>query len=138
MLKPETYSFAESAASDTSTVYGLYRDSGKLINLSDWSGAFDVNCRSELDGPDSSSSDDEEGRVEVNGKRKASPSPTKSSSRKRPRANRGRREGGEEGAKAGKRKQVDARFLRAVGDLGYQGLVTATKRRPEHVNRVVW
>lgn len=103
------------ASTDTSVAYRLFRDAGKLVNLADWYGSFCV----------------------------ASPLPS-SDPDKTP---------GKQGRRGTKRKQVDeeqtrdaeeqetqrkARFIRSVSDLAWMGMLHGTKRRGEHVAKLVF
>lgn len=114
---------------DVAVAYRLYKETGKTINLGDWWTAFDAAAWDEEQTGEEGAG--EEGAPNGKGKGK-----------KR------RRGGSEEGPEDGESEEGDdeedaqvrkqARFLRAIGDLGYVGFIQPTSRKPEHVLKSVF
>lgn len=128
---------------DICAAYRLYRDAGKLVNLCDWQGAFDAVI--EVD----ASEETDEGVSLASSPTRKRPAPITnghaSPTKRRPRKRRRRVNASDEeldgedlDEEVSERIRLDARFLRAVGDMGFMGFVTATRRKPEHVNRMIW
>ncbi|ORY59430.1 origin recognition complex subunit 3 N-terminus-domain-containing protein [Leucosporidium creatinivorum] len=107
---------------DVAVAYRLYKETGKTINLGDWWNAFDTAAWDEEQA-------EAEGAPNGLGKKR-------------------RRGGSEEGTEDGDSEEDDeeedaqvrkqARFLRALGDLGYVGFIQPTSRKPEHVLKSVF
>lgn len=109
---------------DLCSTHKLVADAGKLVNLGDWHGAFELHARESI----------EDHRVEL---------PTTPSKRaKSGSVTRGRKENGvhveEAEAAVSLDTQIDARFLAAVADLAFLGHIQPTKRKAEHVARIVF
>ena len=86
----------------------LLQEAGKVVNLHDWFSTFEVTQ------PARSSAAKRKGK----GKRKATEAELEDA--------------------AQHERRVQARFVGAVSDLGFLGVIAPTKRKPEHVARVVW
>lgn len=130
---------------DICKVYKLVSEAGKLVNLADWYGAFEVALE------DTEKEEAEKMDESILQAKRRKVAPTKSS------RNRSTRSGdvhslavnGHSGAddhKAGDSEDDDtaharihqARFLAAAADLAYLGFIQPTKRKVEHVARVVF
>lgn len=106
---------------DLCQAYRLLQDAGKLVNLGDWFNTFEDNI---LTPPDFSLPALQESR-------------SKRSRRKREEDS----EDSEDDALAtsdGPDQIKRARFVRAVSELGFLGMIGSTKRKTEHITRVVW
>lgn len=111
---------------DTQVAYRLYRNTGKSINLSDWNGAFSITSfiePSTLKSLSRVKTIEELERTEVGEEEDLIPVES-------------RGEGGEE--EEGGRRRKQARFLRAVGELGYVGFISSTGKKSEHVVKAVF
>ncbi|KAI8459563.1 origin recognition complex subunit 3 N-terminus-domain-containing protein [Phakopsora pachyrhizi] len=94
-------------------LYKLYLDSnGKIINLMDWFGAFE-----------SLSSKKYQEDVQEKSKRMGGGSINKNPTR---------------GKTGEDEREMDRRFLRGIGDLGFIGFVSGCSRKKEHLNKNVW
>ena len=87
----------------------LLQEAGKVVNLHDWFSTFEVSQ------PERSSA---ASRTKTKGKRKATAAELEDA--------------------AQKERRVQARFVGVVSDLGFLGVIGPTKRKAEHVARVVW
>jgi len=95
---------------DTCEAYRLLQDAGKIVNLADWFNTFEV----------------------------AVPTPViPLSSRKRRRRSTPAEDKGATDEETAERR-TQARFIRSVSELGFLGIIGPTKRKTEHVARVVW
>lgn len=131
LLRPQSFaslddkSIDEDALSelpDSSILFHRYLDSGKMINVYDWFESFKVVL--------------EEQRKQLKQKSRGSPrksSPRKGKGKEKKEAN------GYTPMSAEKwRMQVQARFMRAMQELDYIGLIKHTGRKPDHVLRTIF
>lgn len=126
---------SDAVVDDVVVAYRLYRETGKTINLADWYGAF----RGAVARVDAGDGDgDGDGGNDGNDNQ----------TRKRIRPDDDNGGGGEdeehdqdqerEGDRDKKDRRVQARFLRAVGDLAYVGFVLPNSRKAEHVTKSIF
>lgn len=144
---------------DVCKAYKLVSEAGKLVNLADWFGAFEVALEEEED--DIGENDDGKETVTVE-----SSSSILRSRRRKVISTRSSRNGGDslredqnsrdangshkngmdvdgneddsEDEETARIRNHQARFLAAAGDLAYLGYIQPTKRKVEHVARVVF
>jgi len=97
---------------DLVLAYNLFKEAGKLINLSDWYDAFSDSIRRSL--PASSSPT------------KSNSSPTKS------------KKGKKKVVVELEDKELQARFVLCVSELARCGFLHGSKRKTEHVAKLIW
>jgi origin recognition complex subunit 3 len=132
---------------DVCKAYNLVAGAGKLVNLADWFGAFEI----ALEDADEKENEEKEenGSSSRAAKRRKPNVPAPSTTRKgkaraieQPNGHPGTNghteaDDGHEVDTTRKRRH-EARFLSAAADLAYLGVVQPTKRKAEHVARVVF
>lgn len=122
---------------DACRAYALYREAGKFINLGDWYGAFEQGLEEEEqeeDTPERTPTKRSKGKVAT-----TSTQSRRKRSREDPDADEDEDRAILEPLDDETKDRIKhARFISAVGDLGFLGLLSTTKRKPEHVGRVVW
>lgn len=125
---------------DLCNTHKLVADAGKLVNLADWYGAFD------LAGPSSSAlPTGKRERVDAEIGEEAEPvtpqkgRKSKVASKGKTATRNGHGGGGEEDEVAeGAERLKEAVFLDSVAGLAFCGLVGPSKRKVEHVSRIVF
>lgn len=110
----EIEAFLKRDDTDLCSVYKLGADAGKLVNLADWHGAFELSAR------------------------KAAEETRSAKRAKTVSARHAGQDGGNSEAQVPLDLQIDARFLAGVADLAFLGFVQSTKRKAEHVARIVF
>lgn len=112
--------YADLASSDLSTAHRLFQDAGKLVNLGDWYQSF-VGARP----------------FEVELRPPAPRKQAKKRGRKRKDPGSGR-DSAPGKATEDQESERKARFLRSVSELAWLGFIHGTKRKPEHVAKVIF
>jgi origin recognition complex subunit 3 len=111
---------------DTSILFRRYLDCGKMINVWDWFESFALVCERQRER-------ERESRSPGKGRgKKGSRSPTKGKGKQK--EVNPDKETDEETWKI----QVQARFMRALHELDYIGLIKHTGRKADHVMRTIW
>lgn len=159
-------SFLQTSALDTCQVYSLLINAGKFVNLADWHGAFETLKSDDRGATAISENGAEESDMEVEPsslpssrkKGNARTNGAPSTPRKRRRTGNGVKNGdgrsqlngdGEHGENGGVESEVAdtavamsrqqaSCFLQGVADLGWLGVIQPTKRKAEHVARMVY
>ena len=127
------------ARTDSEHLFMLLQDAagaGKLVNLADWYGAFELAVADETG----------QGRTPADRKRKRKPNTGIRNGKSIRRKGNSRHHSEEpderdadlEDDELEIERQIMARFVQGVAELGLRGYVGPTKRKPEHVQRLVW
>jgi hypothetical protein len=134
---------------DTSILFRRYLDSGKLINVWDWYESFATVCETQREkektaqSPAKSKKHAAESPSKRRSPAKARGKPSKSAS---PTKDKGKEKADVEGEDSTERdrdeevwtRQTHARFIRALHELDYLGLIRHTGRKKDCVMRTVW
>lgn len=114
---------------DTSILFRRYLDCGKMINVWDWFQSFMLVCEGQRERERESRSP-----AKGQGKRRELRSPTKDKGKGKQKDVDADEESDEEAWKL----EVQARFMRALHELDYVGLIKHTGRKADHVMRTIW
>lgn len=108
------------ASNDLSAAHRLFQDAGKLVNLADWYGSYSVALPLEADVAEASAARKSKKRTKGGAPKRKKPAED------------------ELQAKEEQEIQRKARFVRSVSELAWLGLIFPTKRKAEHVGKLVF
>lgn len=126
---------------DVCRAFKLVSEAGKLVNLADWYGAFEVALHDVEEGVEGDSAGSREKRRKVAAKKPSRNGKLHQDDEHMLETNGDHAEDGEEDSddeETARSRAHQARFLAAVADLAYLGFIQPTKRKVEHVARVVF